>query len=269
MKKLLLILILALINFAVFADDLTPKKNSPDNKKIKSLMLVGNSFFYYNNSLHKFIGDIVKHDDFVDDVKRRSITINGSALSWHDVGSYLDNPNIGNFKIDTNNDNQYVPYMDTNIDAVIMMGCSLCPIHPERKQNFNKYVKEHALTIRAKGSEPMLFMSWAYKNKPEMFFDLKKEFLSAANLNDLLLIPVGEAFHKFNNSHPDIDLYTQDLRHPSKEGSYMAAAVIFATLYGRSTFGNAGMMDLSPEIAYKIQKVADETVEEFFQLKLN
>ena len=181
----------------------------------------------------------------------------------------MDNPNIGNFKIDTNNDNQYVPYMDTNIDAVIMMGCSLCPIHPERKQNFNKYVKEHAMTIRAKGSEPMLFMSWAYKNKPEMFFDLKKEFLSAANLNNLLLIPVGEAFHKFNNSHPGIDLYTQDLRHPSKEGSYMAAAVIFATLYGRSTFGNAGMMDLSPEIAYKIQKVADETVEEFFQLKLN
>ena len=93
--------------------------------------------------------------------------------------------------------------------------------------------------------------------------------MKIANLNNLLLIPVGEAFHKFNNSHPGIDLYTQDLRHPSKEGSYMAAAVIFATLYGRSTFGNAGMMDLSPEIAYKIQKVADETVEEFFQLKLN
>ena len=82
------------------------------------------------------------------------------------------------------------------------------------------------------------------------------------------LIPVGEAFYKFNNSHPEIDLYTSDLRHPSKEGSYMAAAVIFSTLYGRSTFGNAGIMNLTPEIAYKIQKVADETVEEFFQLQL-
>ena len=48
----------------------------------------------------------------------------------------------------------------------------------------------------------------------------------------------------------------------------MAAAVIFSTLYGRSTFGNAGMMNLTPETAYKIQKVADETVEEFFQLQL-
>ena len=106
MKKLLLLPILTLIHFAVFADDLTPKKNSPDNKKVKSLMLVGNSFFYYNNSLHKYIGDIVKHDDFIDDLKRRSITINGSALSWHDVESYLENPNIGNFKIDTNNDHR-------------------------------------------------------------------------------------------------------------------------------------------------------------------
>ena len=220
----------------------------------------------YGTNSYEFT-EILNHN-FIDDLKRRSITINGSALSWHDVESYLDNPNIGNFKIDTNNDNQYVPYPDTNIDAVIMMGCSLCPIHPERKQSFKKYVKEHAMTIRAKGSEPMLFMSWAYKNKPEMFIDLKKEFLSAANLNNLLLIPVGQAFYKFNNSHPDIDLYTSDLRHPSKEGSYMAAAVIFSTLYGRSTFGNAGMMNLTPEIAHKIQKVADETVEEFFQLQL-
>ena len=73
MKKLLLLPILTLIHFAVFADDLTPKKNSPDNKKVKSLMLVGNSFFYYNNSLHKYIGDIVKHDDFIDDLKKLNV----------------------------------------------------------------------------------------------------------------------------------------------------------------------------------------------------
>ena len=119
MKKLLLIHLLSLINFAIFAENLIPEKNKPDNAKIESLLLIGNSFFYYNNSFHKYIGDIVKHDDSVDDLKRRSIPINGSALSWHDVESYLDNPNIGDFKIDTNNDNKYVPYPNTNIDAVI------------------------------------------------------------------------------------------------------------------------------------------------------
>jgi hypothetical protein len=111
-------------------------------------------------------------------------------------------------------------------------------------------------------------MSWSYKNKPEMFIDLKKAFIETANANNLLLIPVGEAFYKFHNVHPEIDLYTSDLRHPSKEGTYMAAAVIFSTLYGKSTFGNIGIMNLEPEDAKKIQKIADQTVEEFFQLKL-
>ena len=48
----------------------------------------------------------------------------------------------------------------------------------------------------------------------------------------------------------------------------MAAAVIFSALYGKSTFGNIGSMNLKPEDAKKIQKIADQTVEEFFQLKL-
>ena len=268
MKKLLLIPIFFIINFAVFANNLIPEIKTPKTQNIKSMMLVGNSFFYYNNSLHKYLGDLVKHDISIEDLKRRSITINGSALSWHDVGSYLDNPHIGSFKIDANNDNKYVPYPDTTIDIVIMMGCSLCPIHPARKLDFQKYTREHSATIRSKGSEPMLFMSWSYKNKPEMFIDLKKAFIETANANNLLLIPVGEAFYKFHNVHPEIDLYTSDLRHPSKEGTYMAAAVIFSTLYGKSTFGNIGIMNLKPEDAKKIQKIADQTVEEFFQLTL-
>ncbi|MBD63231.1 MAG: hypothetical protein CMD68_04025 [Gammaproteobacteria bacterium] len=269
MKKRLLFTLFALTSTLVFSKNLLPEITTPRTKEIKSLMLVGNSFFYYNNSLHHYIGSIVKNDETINELKRRSITINGSALSWHDIGSYLDNKHMGKFRIDSQNANAYVPDTDTKIDVVIMMDCSLCPIHPKTQNDFQKFTREHAETIRARDAEPMLFMSWAYKNTPEMFSELKTEFLKTANENDLLLIPVGEAFELFNKMYPDINLYTSDGRHPSKEGTYMAAAVIFSTLFMKSSFGNNGIMGLNPNIAQKIQKVADIAVEEFFDLKLN
>jgi len=158
---------------------------APHTQKIDSLMFVGNSFFYYNNSLHNYLNQLVKNDKSIKSLKQRSITINGSSLSWHPLESYLDNKNIGSFRIDTSNDNEYIKSEDTSIDAVIFMDCSLCPIHPMTKDNFHKYVAEHSETIRSKGMEPMLFMSWPYKNKPLMMQELRQEFIKAANKNNI------------------------------------------------------------------------------------
>ena len=105
-------------------------------------------------------------------------------------------------------------------------------------------------------------------NKPEMIDSLRNVFIDTANKNNLLLIPAGEAFHRFNLNHPEIDLYTKDLRHPSKEGTYLAAAVVFATLYGKATAGNTGIMNLDPEVALKIQRSVDETVSDFMGVTL-
>ena len=258
---------LVLIIFATFSNASLDIK-TPKSEKISSLMLVGNSFFYYNNSLHNHLGDLIKNDPNVTSMKRRSITINGSDLPWHDIESYLSNEHIGSFRIDTKNNNKYVPSSNTKIDAVIFMGCSLCPIHPDTKDTFQVYVQKYSEIIRDKNAEPMLFMSWPYKNKPEMINSLRNVFINTANKNNLLLIPAGEAFYRFNLSYPEIDLYTKDLRHPSKEGKYLAAAVVFASLYGKATAGNPGIMGLDPEVALKIQMSVDKTVSEFMGITL-
>jgi hypothetical protein len=258
---------LVLIIFATFSNASLDIK-TPKSEKISSLMLVGNSFFYYNNSLHNHLGDLIKNDPNVTSMKRRSITINGSDLPWHDIESYLSNEHIGSFRIDTKNNNKYVPSSNTKIDAVIFMGCSLCPIHPDTKDTFQVYVQKYSEIIRDKNAEPMLFMSWPYKNKPEMINSLRNVFINTANKNSLLLIPAGEAFYRFNLSYPEIDLYTKDLRHPSKEGTYLAAAVVFASLYGKATAGNPGIMNLDPEVALKIQMSVDKTVSEFMGITL-
>ena len=178
------------------------------------------------------------------------------------VESYLSNEEIGSFKIDSDT-NTYEPYEEKDIDVVIMMDCSLCPINDERKDSFYKYVKKHSETIRSKGIEPILFMSWPYKNKPEMQEMLEKEFFKAAKLNNLRLIPAGQALLYINKNFPNINLYTKDLRHPSKEGTYLASLIIFSSLSNKSPIGNTYIMDLDPGVAEILQKAAWTTYKNF------
>ena len=241
---------------------------SNNAKEISSIMLIGNSFFYYNNSLHNHLGDLYDADPELDTPRRRSITINGSSLSWHDVESYIANEEIGSFTIDSGT-NTYEPYEDQDIDVVIMMDCSLCPINDSRKDSFYKYVKKHSETIRSKGVEPILFMTWPYKNKPEMQQQLEKEFLKAAKINNIRLIPTGRAFLEINKNFPNINLYTEDLRHPSKEGTYLAALMVFTTLSNKSPVGNKYIMGLDPEIASTLQETAWKTHKEFKKIFLD
>ena len=241
---------------------LSISSHSNNSKEISSIMLIGNSFFYYNNSLHNHLGDLYDADPDLDTPRRRSITINGSSLSWHDVESYLSNDEIGSFKIDSNT-NAYELYDEQDIDVVIMMDCSLCPINDERRNSFYKYVKKHSETIRSKGIEPILFMSWPYKNKPEMQEQLEEEFFKASKLNKLRMVPAGQAFLHINQNFPNINLYTEDLRHPSKEGTYLAALMVFATLSNKSPIGNTYKMGLDPKVSRILQEVAWLTHKDF------
>jgi hypothetical protein len=54
----------------------------------------------------------------------------------------------------------------------------------------------------------------------------------------ILLAPVGEAFARCVKEHPEIHLYNAaDHKHASKEGSYLAALVIYATIFHDSPEG--------------------------------
>ena len=137
--------------FAVFTSFIFMTSSlSEESNEISSIMLIGNSFFYYNNSLHNHLGHLYDADPELKTPKRRSITINGSSLSWHDVESYLSNDEIGSFKINSET-NTYEPYEDRDIDVVIMMDCSLCPINDERRSSFYKYVKKLFSRKQGKG----------------------------------------------------------------------------------------------------------------------
>ena len=60
---------------------------------------------------------------------------------------------------------------------------------------------------------------------------------TAPNLQSAFLFPVGEAWLAAQRLDPSIPLYAFDGLHPSGEGSYLAALVMYATLYAKSPIG--------------------------------
>ena len=48
---------------------------------------------------------------------------------------------------------------------------------------------------------------------------------------------MGRAFDLFSNLYPEIRLLTDDDKHPSPNGTYLAACVIYAELSGQSSLG--------------------------------
>ena len=261
MRQILLKIILAVVSINAYAYE-EPMIKAPFSDDPTSFLLIGNSFMYYNNSMHKPLLGIynsIKNNTL--NIKARTFYINGSALSWHDVESYINNPNAGAFKF--NSQNQIEPFEDRSYDIAIMQDCSQCPIHPELSSDFHKYVKKHAQTLRNQNIEPVLMMTWAYKSQPYMIETISQEYTVAGNKNKLLIIPAGLAFSRSIQSHPEIDLYADD-KHPSREGTYLAAATIYASIFQTSPIGNTYEFGIEPEVRKKLQRIAWETYLEYY-----
>ena len=229
----------------------------------KSILWVGNSFFYYNNSLHSHVLGLVKAADPAGGARATSVTISGSGLDWHDMTSLLRPNGVGRYSFVGDNEIKFNK-AGRQFDAVIMMDCSQCPVHPQLKDAFRATVKKDSAIVTGYGARPILFMSWAYKDKPEMTAHLAEAYTAAGNAGDALVIPAGLAFARAIAQRPDLELYQADKRHPTMAGTYLAACASYAAIYGKSPVGNAYRAGLEPGLAEFLQTIAADTLRDYF-----
>jgi len=259
--------LLAAMLFSCLVEAQTAPKVKSLNPPPRTLMLVGNSFFYFNNSMHRYLGGLVAAGmpELRGQYRATSVTVSGSGLNWHDMEAYL-RPGSGMASYSFVAGNKVVfNTFDKPFEAVIMNDCSQCPIHPQLKDLFHEFAKKHSDTIVSHGARPVLFMTWAYKDKPEMTAQLAEQYTLAGNANDALVIPAGLAFAKSMAQDPALELYFTDKRHPSLAGSYLGAATIYAALYGKSPVGLKYTGGLEEKTAAFLQQVAWDTVREYYQ----
>lgn len=260
MKIFFIIWFLLTSNFLLAS---SPDRKSLENKNPEQVLMIGNSFIYFNNGMHNPLVNLIKADKSLGkDHKIRKITINGSSLTWHNVKTYISNPFIGSFTFDKNNN--LVNLKKKPFELAILQDCSRCPISKATKSMFHKVIDVHSKTLKEANIEPALMMTWAYQDKPSMTKKLAKEYIDAANRNNILVIPVGLAFAEINKNFPEINLYKKDKRHPSRLGTYLAACVIFSSVYKKSPEGNPFLFGIEPEDAKIIQQVAWQVSADFY-----
>lgn len=220
------------------------------------VLFVGNSYLYYNDSLHNHTSRMVREGEDIERLRYRSVTISGGSLSHHPFAHYLTPGAIG--------------YKDP-FDLVILQGFSAAANSDERRKAFRDAVLDANEQIKAHGAKTALYMTHAYaeghdKYDPEMAKNLAELYTGVAAEIDALVIPVGLAFEKAREMRPDLELQVDfDYSHPNLAGSYLAAATVYATVYGASPVGLKydyyGRLDAAT--ASFLQQVAADTVAEF------
>jgi hypothetical protein len=229
-----------------------------------SAIYIGNSFYYYNNSLHGHVTQLLGSTSPATRMRAVSVTISGSGWDWHDVESYFRPNALASYSFDRNNSIVFNDPKEKLFDVAIMMDCSQCPLHPQLKKTFAEYAKKHSDTVRKHGAQPVFFMSWAYSDKPEMTDQLAEAYTKAANENGAYVIPAGLAFANSIGKKPGLDLYAPDKRHPSLAGTYLAACTVYASLFKKSPVGLKYTAGLDEATALHLQTTAWETVKAYF-----
>src|SRR3954471_8466175 len=137
-----------------------PARTSISGAAPKSILFVGNSFFYYNNSMHTQVLGLARAADAAnkDAYRYTSVTISGSGFDWHDVESYFRPNAVGKYSFVGDNE-VVLNKFDKPFDAAILNDCSQCPIHPQLKATFHEYAKRHSDTVRKHGAQPVFFMT--------------------------------------------------------------------------------------------------------------
>lgn len=174
-------------------------------------------------------------------------------------------------------------------DRVVLQGYSLEATHLRQPEEFLKNGELFYRRIResSPNAKIVLYETWARgpgnklytgTTSPKTFADpaemireiqenyakLRERLESLEPESQVELAPVGQAFSHCVKRYPEIDLFDAEKYHASTEGSYLAALVIYATIFQDQPLGATPEFfgsRLDADIARKLQEVAGEVTQ--------
>lgn len=144
-------------------------------------------------------------------------------------------------------------------DRVVLQEQSTLPV--KNAVRFHENVRLFDEAIRAAGAKMVLYMTWARRHAPETQQKLTDAYTSIGRELGATVVPVGVAWEKFLAEHDSPVLHDKDQSHPTLAGSYLAACVFYAVLFGESPVGIAAKVKgLSEPDAALLQRAAQDVV---------
>jgi hypothetical protein len=229
----------------------------------KRILFVGNSYLYYNDSLHNHVKRMGEAAGLFEQSPAiyKSATIGGAELRDHAIDHLIDHTNLR---------------VEKPFEAVVMQGISSAALTANSRKRFKNAATANARKIRKAGGQPVLYMTPAYADyhrrySASMTAETASLYIETGNEIGALVIPVGLAFDEAKRRRPDLVLHKPfDGSHPELIGTYLAAATVMASLYGTSPVGNGYdyFGEISKDDALFAQQVAHDTVTQFFGREL-
>ncbi|RLK53581.1 hypothetical protein [Actinokineospora cianjurensis] len=149
---------------------------------------------------------------------------------------------------------------------------------PQDPAKFHAAVRSAVAAIVSANASATLYLTWARQDDPDAQHALTDAYTSIGKELGVAVSPVGIAWQTALAERPDLVLHDEDASHPAAAGSYLAACVLTATLFGLDPRGrtrrvtgqvidsegvlgdpNGTLVDLSEADAAYLQDVAWRT----------
>ena len=285
-RKRLLLFTIYLVTFCLlsFAQS-NNKRENHDNHETRSLeserlraLFIGNSYTYFNN-LPQMVASLAgsprsSEGRYHERLETEMLTVGGATLKRHwEDGKAAEA--IRKAKWD------YVILQEQSTLGPTLAINGIPQISDPKV--FYEYARLFDAEVKKAGAKTIFYLTWARQNAPETQVALTSAYQSIAGELGAILAPAGIAWENALKQNPQPVLHLADKSHPTPLGSYLAACVIYATLFRKSPEGLPGRLlghpvdstgkvkdDASVELvnlkstdAVLMQRIAWETVKSF------
>ena len=131
---------------------------------------------------------------------------------------------------------------------------------PESRANLREWTKRFAEEIRAAGATPALYMVWPDRSRRGFFPQVIESYRLANEDAKGVLLGAGQVWLAAWQLDSGLSLYSPDNLHPSRLGTYAAAATILSGLTGVSPIGLPHRLKLRNGDDYKVDEKKAELV---------
>ncbi len=204
----------------------------------RRVLLVGNSHTYYNGGVDAHLQQLINEAR-----PQWGVTVQARTAGGYTLENHYQDPATQS-AISTG-----------DWDLVILQEQSSRPMNDP--QLFFQYSMALDSLITASGAQTGFYMTWAWRNNPEMYIPIRDAYTYIGAYLGALVAPVGVGYYNSANSDPAVDLYAPDNYHPSLAGTYLAACTMLASIWNINPTGLSYYpAGLDPTLALYLQQIA-------------
>ncbi len=123
---------------------------------------------------------------------------------------------------------------------------------PASRENLREWTKRFGEEIRRAGAEPALFMVWPDRSRLAFLPEVSESYRLAADDVGGVLLAAGDAWAAAWRRERRLAFHGADGFHPSRLGTYAAAAAIVSGLFAVSPLGLPARLQLRNGVEYRV-----------------